>query len=324
MRNILIYVIAAFVISLIAAPFIIKGLRRLKAGQAILHYVDFHASKSGTPTMGGFIFILPMILLSPIFLRSNTPFALVIVVSSLGFALLGFLDDFIKVKTKKNLGLRAYQKIIGQGGIALLVAIFYFLVNQEGRILIPFVNIYFDIGWFIIPLVFIAIIATTNSVNLTDGIDGLAGSVTIAYLVFFIVISYFVSVGGSLLELGQMHWISAITIGGLMTFLMFNTNKAKVFMGDTGSLYLGSLVATLAIFSFMSFFIIILGIMYVVSSLSVIIQVAYFKKTKGKRVFLMTPFHHHLEKKGFAEARIVAVYLIITVVIGLGIVASFL
>jgi len=324
MREIIIYLISAFVISLIAAPFVIRILRRLKAGQEILHYVDFHSQKSGTPTMGGFIFILPMILLAPIFLRSNTPFALVIVVSSLGFALLGFLDDFIKVKTKKNLGLRAYQKIIGQGGIALLVAIFYFLVNQEGRILIPFVNIYFDIGWFIIPLVFLAIVATTNSVNLTDGIDGLAGSVTIAYLVFFMVISLFISTAGNILELQQMHWISAITIGGLMTFLMFNTNKAKVFMGDTGSLYLGSLVATLSIFSFMSFFIIILGVMYVISSLSVIIQVAYFKKTKGKRVFLMTPFHHHLEKKGYAEAKIVSIYVIVTVIVGLGLVASFL
>jgi len=323
MQMLIIYLLAAFAISAVAAPFIIKFLRKLKAGQEILKYVDFHQQKSGTPTMGGFIFILPLIILSPIFLRWSTPFALVTVISAVGFALVGFLDDFIKIRRKDNQGLRAYQKIIGQGGIALLVAIFYVMINPEGRILIPFFNVTWDMGFWIAPLIFIIIIATTNSVNLTDGIDGLAGTVTLIFLVLLGVIIHFTDGIVNVPELTQTLSIIALVVGGLMGFLLFNTNRASIFMGDTGSLFLGSIVATLSIFSFLGFFILILGVMYVFSSLTVIIQVAYFKKTGGKRVFLMTPFHHHLEKKGWAEARIVFTYVIITLVAGACLVLPF-
>ncbi|MCL2755956.1 MAG: phospho-N-acetylmuramoyl-pentapeptide-transferase [Firmicutes bacterium] len=313
---VLIYMLSAFAISAILAPFIIGFLRKLKAGQEILKYVDFHQQKSGTPTMGGFIFILPLIALSPIFLRLTTPLSLIIVIASLGFALIGFLDDFIKIRTKNNLGLRAYQKIIGQGGIALLVAIFYVMINPEGRILIPFFNIAWDMGYWIAPLIFIIIIATTNSVNLTDGIDGLAGTVTLVYLAIIGIIISLVDNVITVPEQTQLLSLIAIIIGGLFGFLLFNTNRASVFMGDTGSLFLGSIIATISIFSFLGFFIIILGIMFVISSLTVMIQVAYFKKTKGKRVFLMTPYHHHLEKKGWSEAKIVFTYVTITVIAG--------
>ena len=291
-------------------------LRKLKAGQSILHYVDFHQKKAGTPTMGGFLFIIPMLVMSPFLLRGDTPLSIVIVVASLGYALLGFLDDFIKIRTKNNQGLRAYQKIIGQGGIAILVAVFYWLVNPSGQILIPFLNIWLELGWLIIPLVFIALVATTNSVNLTDGVDGLAGTVTLIYLVFITALMHILGTYTELGELVPMTGLAAITAGALVCFLLFNTNKAKVFMGDTGSLYLGAFIAMISLFSYLGFFIIVLGIMFVISSLSDIIQVCYFKLTKGKRVFLMAPYHHHLEKKGFSEAKIVFLYTIITVFAG--------
>jgi len=314
MKEIIYYFLGSFAIALILAPLLIRLLRKLKAGQEILHYVDFHSQKSGTPTMGGVIFILPLVILTPIFVRGSHPLALIIILASVGFALLGFLDDFIKVKTKKNLGLRAYQKIIGQGGIAVLVAIFYTILNPEGRILIPFFNVFWDMGFFIAPLVFLVMIATTNAVNLTDGIDGLAASVSLIFLLF---LGIFINVAPiTLPEHRQFMLLISITIGSLFAFLLFNSNRASVFMGDMGSLFLGSMIAALSVFSFLGFFILVLGVMFVWSTLSVIIQVAFFRITKGKRVFKMTPFHHHLEKSGWAEARIVALYIAITVIMG--------
>ena len=324
MKQIIIYFLVAFGIAIVVAPLAIRFLRRLKAGQAILHYVDFHASKSGTPTMGGVIFMLPLVILAPFFIRGSSPFVLVALLASVGYGVLGFLDDFIKIRTKKNLGLRAYQKIVGQGGIAILVAVFYFYVNPEGRILLPFFNVTFDMGWLIIPFVIVVLLATTNAVNLTDGIDGLAGSVSLVYFVLLGVIMHFVNGIISVPDMPQMMNLIGIVVASLFVFLLFNANRAKVFMGDTGSLFLGGLVATLSIFSFMGFMIIVLGVMFVWSTLSVIIQVLYFKKTKGKRVFLMTPFHHHLEMKGWGEARVVALYTTVTVVMGLFLILTLL
>ena len=316
MKSALIFALIAFAIALVIAPFLLKFLRKLKAGQQVLHYVELHKQKSGTPTMGGIIFILPMIILAGFVINRDTPLALIAVLASMGYALVGFLDDFIKIKFKKNQGLRAYQKIIAQGGIAILVSIFYFMANLDGRILIPFLNTYWDIGWVILPLTFIVLIATTNSVNLTDGLDGLAGMVSLIYLIF---ISFLIALTANFMNLAESNTfiaLAAITCGGLVCFLIFNTNKAKVFMGDTGSLYLGSIIATLSMFSFLGFYILILGVMFVVSAVSDIVQVAYFKKTGGKRVFLMAPFHHHLEMRGWSEAKIVFLYCAVTVVAG--------
>lgn len=329
MREVLLLFIISFFVALIIAPLCLRILRRLKFGQNILHYVDFHQKKSGTPTMGGFIFILPVIVIAPFILSTKTPMSFIIVLASIGYGILGFLDDFIKIRGKKNLGLRAYQKIIGQGGIAVLVSIFYYMSNSEGRIFIPFANVFFDIGFWIAPLLFIALLAATNSVNLTDGLDGLAGSVTFVYLIFLAAIMLLFTRFNQVPEVDAFVKVAAVSCGALMCFLLFNTNKASVFMGDTGSLYLGSLVALLSFFSFMGFFLVVLGAMFVVSSVSDILQVAYFKWTKrrtgtGKRIFLMAPFHHHLEKKGWAEAKIVAMYCIITVLIGMVCVLSLL
>lgn len=324
MQEVIWYFLGAFAIALLTSPLILYVLRKLKAGQEILSYVDFHNQKRGTPTMGGIIFILPMVILAPIFLRISSPFAIVAVAASLGYGILGFLDDYIKVRTKNNQGLRAYQKIIGQGGIAILVAVFYTMANPDGRVLVPFFNVFLDLGWWIAPLVFVILIATTNSVNLTDGIDGLASTVSLIYFAFVGVLIYLVADFANIPDQRELYLIIAITTGALLCFLMFNSNRAKTFMGDTGSLYLGGLVATVSIFSFMSIFILVLGVMFVLSSLTVIIQVAYFKYTGGKRVFLMTPFHHHLEKRNWGEARIVALYGAVTVVAGLCLVLALL
>ena len=322
MQQAIIYFLISFAIALVIAPLVIKLLKLLKAGQNILHYVDFHAKKSGTPTMGGFIFIIPLIALSAFILNKDTSLCNIIILASMGYALVGFLDDFIKIRGGKNLGLRAYQKIIGQGGIAILVSFFYYTVNPEGRVFIPFFNIFVDLGFWIAPLCFIAIIAVVNSVNLTDGLDGLAGSVSFFYLLFLCVMVALVGTMAVIPESQTIIQIAAITMGAVTCFLLFNTNKAKVFMGDTGSLYLGSIIGLLSIFSFLGVYLIILGIMFVVSSLSDILQVVYFKITKkkngeGKRIFLMAPFHHHLEKRGWAEAKIVFLYSTITILAGM-------
>jgi len=327
MQKIILLFIISFFVSLVLAPMVLKILRRLKAGQTVLHYVEQHAKKSGTPTMGGFMFILPLIAMLPFVLKKDTPMSLIIVLASLGFAMLGFLDDFLKIRAGKNLGLRAYQKIVGQGGIAVLVTIFYYMTNPEGRIFIPFANVFVNIGLFIVPLVFVAIIAATNSVNLTDGLDGLAASVTFIFLVFISIIMLLFARFNQVPEVQTFVQIAAVTCGALMCFLAFNTNKAAVFMGDTGSLYLGSLVALICFFSFMGLFLVVLGVMFVVSSVSDILQVGYFKWTRkrtgaGKRIFLMAPFHHHLEKKGWAEAKIVFLYCAVTILVGMVCVGS--
>jgi phospho-N-acetylmuramoyl-pentapeptide-transferase len=317
MKSIIILFLISFVIAVVISPLVLILLRRLKAGQSILHYVDFHAKKSGTPTMGGFIFILPLVILAAYLLWGfNNPRSLIIIIASLSFGAVGFLDDFLKVKRAKNLGLRAYQKIIAQGGIALLVSWFYFTTNPTGALFIPFFNITIMLGWFIIPLCFVAIIATVNSVNLTDGLDGLAGSVSKVYLIFITAIILIISARTPIAEAHAFAQIAAITCGGLLCYLIINTNKAAVFMGDTGSLYLGSIIALVSIFSGMMLYLLIIGVMFVMSSVSDILQVAYFKKTGGKRIFLMAPFHHHLEKKGYNEAKIVFIYVAVTVLMG--------
>jgi len=329
MQKVVFLFLISFLVSLAAALVVLKILRKLRVGQAILHHVELHKQKSGTPTMGGFIFILPTLVLLPFVLNRDTPMSLIVILASVGYAILGFLDDFIKVRTGKNLGLRAYQKIIGQGGIAILVAVFAYMINPEGRLFIPFANIFIDIGFFIAPLVFVALVAATNSVNLTDGLDGLAASVSFIYLFFLGAIMLILSSQNLVPEIDAFLQIASISCGALMCFLLFNTNKAAVFMGDTGSLYLGSLIALLSLFSYLGLFLIVLGIMFVVSSISDILQVAYFKYSRrktgeGKRIFLMAPLHHHLEKKGWAEARIVWLYSAITILVGMVCVLSLI
>ena len=329
MKELLLYALSSFAVALALTPFIIMGLRRLKAGQEILKYVDWHKSKGGTPTMGGLIFIIPLILLSFFILGSKTPLCNIAVLASVSYGVLGFLDDYLKIKHKDNLGLRAYQKIIGQGGIAILVAIFYYMANPEGLIFVPFLNVTWNLGFWIAPITFFVLVATTNAVNLTDGVDGLAGSVSMWYLVILGCLTILLGKFTPVIESKTITIIIAIMCGSLLCYLLFNSNKARVFMGDTGSLFLGGLVATLSMFSGLGIVILILGAVFVWSALSVIIQVAYFKYTKkrygaGKRIFTMAPFHHHLEKSGWGEARIGTLYTTITILIGVVCVLSML
>lgn len=315
-------VLLSFVLALLCGFIFVPLLRRLKAGQSILRYVELHATKSGTPTMGGLIFIVPIIGVAVVLVDWQTPLSIMLLVASLGYGLVGFLDDFLKIKHHQNLGLRAYQKIIGQLGIALLVAWFYTRSNPTGEIWVPFVNCFWQIGGVgIFALTLLILVATTNAVNLTDGLDGLAGSTSLIYFLFLYALLLLTDWGDEVVTLGH---IVAITVGSLAAYLLFNTKKASVFMGDTGSLFLGGLVAMASLFAGMGLVIVVLGIMFVWSALSTMLQVAYFKITKGKRIFRMAPFHHHLEQKGWQEPKIVALYVTVTALMGVALVLSLM
>lgn len=296
----------ALILGILLAFPILKLCKKFHLSQTILHYVDKHAGKSGTPTMGGLIFIFAIIIASAFFLRGQVMGALLALVTMVGYGLLGFLDDFIKVKFHKNEGLKPYQKIIGQVGISLVIAVYVYL-NIGGKL--EFFGLNIDIGAFIIPFIVFFFVAVTNSVNLIDGLDGLAGGVNIVYFLFF---------GLILVLLGQTEYalISFASVGALLAFLIVNCFPAKIFMGDTGSLALGGLMASVAALSSTELLMPIIGLMFVVTAVSDIVQVLHYKRTH-KRVFLMAPLHHHFEKKGVHENRIVLVYILITMVLGL-------
>ncbi len=306
----------SFIVATIFAPLVLRLARRLKAGQPILSYVEQHAAKAGTPTFGGFIFLLPSFFVTLAFsLHEKMGVGSVAAFVMLSYAVLGFLDDFIKIKTKDNLGLRPYQKIVGQAAIALIVSIYAFRSPDVGSsVYLPFYDRAVDFGYWYIPFACFIFLALSNCVNLTDGLDGLASGCSLGYLAAFALV-LLVMISSGVASSSLLTFTTAL-IGALLAFLLFNSNKASIFMGDTGSLGLGGACAAVALFSKQPFLVPICGIMFVVSGISIIIQVAYFKLTKGKRVFLMAPFHHHLEKKGMSEAKICAIYSVVTIVMG--------
>lgn len=267
--------------------------------------VKEHLKKAGTPTMGGVIILLSILITSLFYIRSN-PQIIPVLFVTIGFGLIGFLDDYLKVVMKRSDGLFPKQKMALQ---IIVTAIFaYYLVKVAGislKMLVPFSGgRYLDLGWLAIPVLFFAVIGTVNGVNFTDGLDGLASSVTVLVATFFTVVA-----------IGTKSGIEPVTgavVGALLGFLLFNVYPASVFMGDTGSLALGGFVASAAYMLQMPLFIIIVGLIYLVEVLSVIIQVTYFKKTGGKRIFKMAPIHHHFELCGWSETRVVAVFSIIT------------
>ena len=292
---------------------ILKLCKKFHLSQTILHYVDKHAGKSGTPTMGGWIFIIASCLASAVFLRGEVYTPILILLTMLGYGILGFLDDFIKIKYHKNEGLKPYQKIVGQVALALILAIFaYFNVGSE----IDLFGLKLDLGIFIIPFIVFFYVAVTNAVNLTDGLDGLATGVSGSYLFFFGIIL-------ALLGFQNYSIISFALLGSLVGFFLFNCFPAKIFMGDTGSLALGGAIASLAVFSGLELIMPIIGILFVLTVLSDILQVGYYKKTH-KRIFKMAPLHHHFEQSGVHENRIVAVYIVITIVCGIGTLIGYL
>ena len=270
--------------------------------------------------MGGIIFLLPVVIVAAV---ETTAFSLVALAVTLGFAALGFLDDFIKIKFRRNLGLKAYQKIVGQLGISAIAAYFCYASPSIGTsILLPFGGGEGEMGFLLIPFVILVYVATTNSVNLTDGLDGLAATTSAGYFLTFAVFTYLAfsqasadGDGEGARQLFSLSAFSVAVLGGLLGYLVFNANPAAVMMGDTGSLGLGAAAATVAVFSRAELLLPLAGIMFVWSSISVIMQVLAFKLTK-KRIFLMSPFHHHLEMKGWSEPRICALYFVLTAIAG--------
>lgn len=314
--------LCSFALSLILMPIIIKLFRKKQASQTILGYVENHKEKNGTLTMGGVVFIITTLILSFFFVDFNNTWFVVLLVSVF-YGILGLMDDYIKIKFKQNLGLRAYQKIIGQVGIALIFAFFVYFSTSGGKIFLPFSEKTVDIGFWIIPLIVLVMVATTNSVNLTDGLDGLAGNVTNIYLIFFFLIITFLQnelylsgeTGAILQNMKDINTLSMLFVGAVLGFLMFNTNKASIFMGDAGSLCLGGYIGASACVLGQEMLIPILGFCFVFSAISVIMQVAYFKLTR-KRIFKMAPFHHHLQMSGLNEPKIVAIYSAVTACLG--------
>ncbi len=314
--------LVAFAFSVMIMPFIIQFFKNKSASQTILGYVEEHKSKNGTTTMGGVVFILTTLFLVFFFLRFDTKWFMCLLVSVF-LGVLGFMDDFIKVKFKQNLGLRAYQKIIGQVGISLIFALFLYFNNSAGTILIPFSNKEINLGFLIVPLIMLVLIATSNSVNLTDGLDGLAGNVSLIYLIMFSIITGVYGyklfqageTGRILTDIQNITVLSMLFVGSILGFLMFNTNKASIFMGDVGSLCLGGYIGASACILGMELLIPILGFCFLFSAVSVILQVAVFK-LKRKRIFKMAPFHHHLQMSGLTEPKIVSIYSAVTACLG--------
>lgn len=316
------YFIYAFFVTLIISPVVISFIKREKVKQVILKYVESHSSKAGTPTMGGIIFILSISVVAMICFKGQSQLAKMTILIFIAYGLVGFLDDFIKFKFKQNEGLKPYQKIVFQLAISIAVGFFVYHSMLGSVIVVPFTKYVIDIDYWIVPLVAIIYLATTNAVNLTDGLDGLAGSTVLCYFASFVaLVLMFLEtgiVGGNAImneEIKNLVVVSVVAIGALLSFLVFNCFPAKIFMGDTGSLALGSLVSSVAVFSGLELYIPILGIMFVASCVSVIIQVAYYKLTR-KRVFLMAPLHHHFEKKGCHEVRITMCYALVTFIVG--------
>lgn len=302
-------IIIAFVISAVLGPVIIPFLRKLKFGQTVRDDgPQSHLKKNGTPTMGGIIFLISVILTSCLYMK-DYPEIIPILFVTVGFGIIGFLDDYIKVVLKRSEGLTPSQKMLGQIVVTAVFAVYmYRFSGVSMEMIIPFFpGKTLDLGVLTIPVMFLAVIGTVNGVNFTDGLDGLATSVTIMVAVFFGVVA---------LGTGSGVWpIACAVIGALLGFLLFNVYPASVFMGDTGSLALGGFVASIAYMLQMPMFILIVGLIYWIEILSVIIQVGYFKITHGKRFFRMAPIHHHFELGGWSETRVVAVFTIATAIL---------
>ena len=302
-------VLIAFVISVILGPIVIPYLRKLKMGQTErVEGVQSHLKKAGTPTMGGIIFLLSTVVTSLIYVK-DYPKIIPVLFLTLGFGIIGFLDDYLKVVLKRSDGLMPGQKMACQIVVTAIFA-FYLVKFTDVPLTmkIPFMPGHeLDFGILSIPILFVAVIGAVNGVNFTDGLDGLASSVTIMVATFF-----------SVVAIGTRSGIEPITcavVGALMGFLLFNVYPAKIFMGDTGSLALGGFVAGTAYMLQMPLFLLIVGFIYLAEVLSVILQVGYFKLTHGRRIFKMAPIHHHFELCGWPETKVVAVFSIVTAVL---------
>ncbi len=303
-------IIISFVVGVILCPVMIPMLHRLKFGQNVRDDgPQSHLQKQGTPTMGGIAFLIAFAVAAAFFIKGSTDGAVILFVT-VSYGIIGFLDDYIKVVKKRSLGLRAIQKILLQLIVTGAFCWYMFYSGIGTEVYIPFGNgASIDLGVLFIPFLFVTILGTVNGVNLTDGLDGLAGGVTLIVAAFFAVVAW---AAGS-----TVSPVCGAIIGGLLAFLIFNSYPAKVFMGDTGSLALGGFIASTAFILKMPIFILIVGFIYLLESISTMLQVGYFKLTKrkygaGKRLFKMAPFHHHLEQSGWRETKVVTLFYVAT------------
>ena len=308
MLNTLLPLIVSILIAYLSGIYIIPKLRELKFGQTVRDEgPQSHLSKNGTPTMGGVMIILAIVVATLLFAGINYS-TIILLTSTLGFGLVGFLDDYIKVVKKRSLGLTAKQKIVMQVLFALLIPAAQYMYNPEAtNLIIPFTEKTLNLGILYIPFMAFVMIGTVNAVNLTDGLDGLSSTVTVVVSIFFAIMA-------SSLGYAEMSVFSVSVVGACLGFLVHNRYPAKVFMGDTGSMALGGAVVGMAVLTNSALMIPIVGGIYFAEALSVIIQVVSFK-TRGKRVFKMAPIHHHFEQCGWNEVKIVTVFSIITVVL---------
>ena len=305
MTRIFITALVGAALSGIIGYFLIPVLRTIKAGQSIREVgPTWHNYKAGTPMMGGLMFIAAAI----ICLACNIPFmqdysVFLVLAISLCFGAIGFIDDFCKMKKKQNMGLNSMQKLLLQLAVsALFLYVMYKTGSMNCHLYIPFVNVTFDIH----PIVYIffamfVMVGCDNAVNLTDGVDGLSSSVTIPVMVFF-------TAAAAMLGKFDLALLPACLVGGLIAYLFYNWHPAKVFMGDTGSLFLGGVVCAMSFALDMPLILILVGFVYICETLSVILQVGYFKLTHGKRLFKMSPIHHHFEMCGWKEEKIVLTF----------------
>jgi len=302
----------SFIFSIIAALYIIPKLKKLKASQSLSIYLEErHSEKKGTPTMGGLIFIIPTILsMLALFLMNKINFSynlLIVIFTFLGYALIGFIDDYLIIKRHNNKGLTENQKMIMQIVIAIIFFYLFMKAGNEPLLWVHTINFKWNIGWFYGLFILFILVASSNAVNITDGLDGLAGGLSVIAFLAFGLISWNT---GWLAGYEDIAIFCFILIGALLGFLIFNVKPAKVFMGDTGSLSLGATLGTLAILTRHELLLIIIGIVFVIETLSCIIQIGYYKLTK-KRFFKMAPLHHGLEKEGWKENDIVKLFWVI-------------
>ncbi len=301
---------AAFVLALISGPICIPFLRRLKFGQTVRDDgPQSHLKKMGTPTIGGLIFIIPITLVS-LYFSQKYPAVIPILLATLGFSAVGFVDDFIKVVRKRKDGLYAGQKTFMQLIVCVAFAFYVIRYTEAGSsIVIPFTD-YIIQPWLYFLFIVVFMYFFSNAVNLTDGLDGLCGGVTLVVAIFFTIVSL------SNPEWGYIKVFSAAIAGGCLGFLAFNNFPAKIFMGDTGSLALGGALTAIVIMMRMPLILFVVGGIYLVEAISVILQVGSFKLT-GKRIFKMAPIHHHFELKGWKETKVVTIFIIFTVLLAI-------
>ena len=301
--NVLISGVIGIAVTAVLVPLLIPFLRRLKFGQSILEDgPTWHAKKEGTPTMGGIGMVLA-VALAGVFCTGSLK-GLAVTAGAVLFGIIGFADDYIKVVKKHNQGFTPKQKFGCQILVSLGFALYVFFIEGRSETLIPFAGISFDLGFLYIPFVMLVLLATTNSVNLTDGLDGLAATVTTVSALFFVI---------ACAQRGELDCSAVMMalVGACLGFLIYNFYPARIFMGDTGSLFLGGALGCAAVAAGLELFLIISGFVFLFETLSVIIQVAVFKKT-GRRVFRMTPVHHHFEMCGWKEPKIVFAFSAVT------------